>query len=204
MKRYIAHRGLKINSYKENTMDAFKASLENINYAGFECDIRTTKDHVFVVVHNPIIKDKIISQTNYKELKEKYHIPTLEEVLSLKSDKIFLLEIKENNIDIDKFLKILEKYPLKNIYVMSFFNSVIKKLNQNKKTYKLGVLNYVLNSEEDYSHYDFICLLENIATLKLVHFFENKKIQVFFYGIHHLENLEKNYPKAYFITDEIF
>ncbi len=203
MEKLVAHRGLNINGAKDNTYASIKNALDNNSYVGFECDIRTTKDNVFILNHNPIIKDNIISLTNYQELKEKYNITTLKEVLEIKSNKIFLLEIKEANLKIEEFLKLIEKYKDKNIYIMSFYNSVIKKLQKEQKSYKLGILNYVLNSEENYDKYDFICLLESIASKKLVDFFEHKKIETFIYGIHHLEKSVSIYKNSYFITDEV-
>lgn len=203
MTRFIAHRGLKEKGMKENSIEAFESAINSVHYAGFECDVRTTKDKKFVIIHNPIKQNEIISLTDYKDLKEKYQIPLLEEVLKLKSDKIFLLEIKEPNLDVDLFLNLLDSYKGKNIYLMSFHNSVIKKLRREERFYKLGVLNYVLNSEEEYKDYDFICLLEAIVTPKLVHYFETKKIETFLYGIHHLESLVSTYPNSYLITDKV-
>ena len=202
MNKLIAHRGLKEN-VKENTLESFQKAINNPNYVGFECDVRTTKDKVFVISHNPMIKDSIISLTNYKTLKEKYSIVTLESVLKLKSNKIFLLEIKEHNLDTKSFVKLISKYSHQRIYIMSFFNSVIKKLNTPNHFYHLGVLNYVLNSEENYENYDFICLLEKIATPNLIHYFQEKKIDTFLYGISKLQPLINLYPESYFITDEI-
>ncbi len=201
MKQYIAHRGLKTKDVKENTIASFQNALKSEDYVGFECDIRTTKDHVFVVHHNPMVKENIISLSNYKELKEKYHIPTLEEVLKLKGNKIFLLEIKEYHIDITAFLKLIQKYSHHQIYIMSFYNQVIKKLQQDKKSYQLGVLNFVLNSETSYSSYDFICLLESVVTKELVTYFEERKKKVFIYGIRNLKETEAKFPTCYFITD---
>ena len=123
MEKLIAHRGLKENA-KENTLEAFTLALKNDQYAGFECDIRTTKDGVFVICHNPMIGLDILSNTSYKELNRKYHLPTLEQVLKLSSNKIFLLEIKEANINQKKFQTLIQKYSSKKIYVMSFFNKV--------------------------------------------------------------------------------
>lgn len=203
MKKLIAHRGLKKKKEEENTIESFQSALENPQFVGFECDIRTTKDKVFVIHHNPMKKEDIISFTNYQDLKAKYNIPSLEEVLNLKSNKIFLLEIKEMNLDIDKFHSLLNKQKSKNIYVMSFYNSVIKKLAQKDRNYKLGVLNYVINSEESYEDYDFICLLESIVTEKLIKYFETKGIETFIYGIYHLEEMIEKYPTSYFITDEL-
>lgn len=202
MEKLIAHRGLK-KAVKENTIDAFTLALNNEHYVGFECDIRTTKDGVFVIAHNPMIGLDIISNTSYRELARKYPLPTLEQVLKLDSDKIFLLEIKESNIHPKKFQTLIQKYPTKKIYVMSFFNKVIQELSKTKKQEKYGVLNYVFNSEESYQEYDFICLLENIISKKMELFFHEKKIETFIYGIHNFQKTKKEYPNSYLITDEI-
>ena len=202
MNKLIAHRGLKMN-VKENTIEAFQKAIENPNYVGFECDVRTTKDKVFVISHNPMIKEYIISLTDYKTLNRKCSIVTLESVLKLKSNKIFLLEIKEHNLDTKAFIQFISKYSYQKIYVMSFFNSVIKKLDLPNHFYHLGVLNYVLNSEEDYKAYDFICLLESVATPRLINFFQEKRKETFLYGISKLQSNMNLYPESYFITDEI-
>ena len=202
MERLIAHRGLKEHA-KENTLEAFSLALKSEHYAGFECDIRTTKDGVFVVCHNPMIGLDIISNTSYKKLKRKYHLPTLEQVLKLDSNKIFLLEIKEVNIDQKKFQTMIQKFSSKKIYVMSFFNKVIQELSRTKKREKYGVLNYIFNSEESYQEYDFICLLECIISKKMELFFAEKHIETFIYGIHHFQKTRGEYPNSYFITDEI-
>lgn len=201
MNHLIAHRGLKKEA-SENTLEAFEKSINNTFYSGFECDVRTTKDHIFVICHNPIYKGKIISLTNYKEFK-KDNLPTLENVLKLKTNKIMILEIKEINCDIDRLSIILQKYDYQNIYVMSFYNKIINNLSLKNLKIKVGVLNYVLNSENDYQNYDFICLLENIMTPNLENYFTRQNKEVFIYGIHNLEKLTKEYKKSYFITDVV-
>ncbi len=199
MKNLIAHRGLKKNS-KENTLAAFKEALENNYYAGFECDVRTTKDNVFVICHNPIYKGKIISLTPYHDLED---IPSLEHVLNLKSSKIILLELKEINCNVEKLNDVLKRFSHQNIYVMSFYNGLIKTLKAKNAKIKVGVLNYVLNSEESYLHYDFICLLENIMTNGLYSYFTLQNKEIFIYNIHHLKEMTTKYKKSYFITDEV-
>lgn len=201
MNHLIAHRGLKKEA-KENTLKAFEKSINNSFYDGFECDVRTTKDHIFVICHNPIYKGKIISLTEYKDLK-KEHLPTLESVLKLKTNKIIMLEIKEINCDINRLSMLLQKYDYQNIYVMSFYNKVINNLLKKDLKIKVGVLNYVLNSENSYQNYDFICLLEKVMTINLENYFTSQQKEVFIYGIHNLENLTKEYKKSYFITDEV-
>jgi hypothetical protein len=65
---------------------------------------------------------------------------------------------------------------------------------------KYGVLNYVLNSEENYQDYDFIGLLSGILTDDLIHFFEKNKIEIFIYGILNKKNIGL-YPNAFYIVD---
>ena len=95
---------------------------------------------------------------------------TLESVLKLNTNKIILLEIKDPFIDIDNLVETLIKYSDKNIYVMSFYNTVIDKLNIKNKTYKVGILNYVLNTTEKHFKYVFICILQPLLNDKIIEF----------------------------------
>ena len=124
---FIAHRGAKTNTKKENTISSFLNAISSNFYSGFELDIRVTKDQKIIVCHDPFIDGLLISQTNYSKLK-KYHIPLLEDVLKLKTDKIILIEIKDFNMDINLLKNILDRYSSKNIYLMSFSKKPIKKL----------------------------------------------------------------------------
>ena len=198
MTKLIAHRGLKFKEVKENSVDAFLGALENPNYAGFECDIRTSKDGEFVVVHDPIWQGSIVSVSKTRDLQG---ITLLKDVLKLKSNKLFLLEIKEVRMDVEKLVREIKKSG-KDVYLMSFYNKVIQRIPKSD-SYKVGVLNYVLNSEDSYDEYDFICLLESVVTRELVDFFHQKKMDVFLYGIHHFEKTKQEYADCYLITDEI-
>ena len=86
--KYIAHRGDQTNHTKQNTLEAFKQAINNPKLAGFEFDVRATKDNIFVVCHDPFIKTSLIKYKTYAELK-KYNLPKLSEVLKLKT-KILL------------------------------------------------------------------------------------------------------------------
>ncbi len=167
---------------KANTIAAFLNAINNDNYAGFELDIRVSKDNKIVVCHDPFIDGLLIKETNYKKLK-KYNIPLLEEVLKLKTDKIILIEIKDFNMNLDLLRKLLDKYQNKNIYIMSFSKKPIEKLMVNKGSYKLGVLNYVINSDKNYQKYDFIVLLNLTLTNELIKYFKNENIEIFVYGV---------------------
>ena len=176
---FIAHRGLVKKGIKENTIESFQEAIDSDIYAGFELDIYTSKDKEFVVHHDPLLDGKLIWNYSYKELKKK-NVAKLEDVLKLNTDKIILIEIKDINIDINKLTKLLNKYKKKNIYVMSFFNSVIKKFEN--QTFKIGVLNYILNSSSTY-HYDFIGILYDVASKHLIESIKKLKIEVFLYAL---------------------
>ena len=63
---------------------------------------------------------------------------------------------------------------------------------------KFGVLNYVLNSKDNYN-LDAICLLEQVLTPKLIDHFVNRGIKVFVYGISkHIKYID---DRLYYIVD---
>lgn len=100
--KMIAHRGLS-GLETENTMAAFIAA-GNKSYYGIECDVRITKDDVFVVCHDDSTKriskvHKKIRETTYDELKQinLYDLDTLEtrEYLKIPTLKEYLLVCKK-------------------------------------------------------------------------------------------------------------
>lgn len=195
---FIAHRGKVGKNFKENTLAAFKEAINDNKYQGFELDIRTTKDKEFVVVHDFFYNTNLINKTMYQDLSK--DICLLEDVLKLETDKIILLEIKERDIDINRLNSLLFKYSSKNIYVMSFYKEPIKKLLQLTVKYKCGILNYLFNSENSYNEYDFIVLLDKTITANLISYFQNRKLEVFSYGV-----IKENFPyqdDIYYIVDE--
>lgn len=178
----IAHRGKVDSINKENTIEAFKAAINDIKYDGFELDIRETKDKRIVVVHDFVVDNKLIKRVNYKEL-EHYNIPLLESVLKLDTEKIIMIEIKDPNMDIEALSKLLEKYQDKKIYLMSFYNNTIKEFLKLSHTCKCGILNYGFNHEYSYNEYDFICILDFSLTDNIIDYFRRRKIEVFSYGL---------------------
>ena len=192
--KYIAHRGIHTNKQNENTYAAFK-DIEQSIFVGFEADIRVTKDNVFVIYHDPFYKGKLVKNLYYKEM----NVLTLRKLLQIKTSKIVLLEIKDFNINIKKLLKLLNKSSL-NIYLMSFDNRIIEKLYYIHSKYKLGVLNYLLNSEENYN-YDFICLLNSVITPNIMDYFTKRNIEIIGYGITNKNNIK--YPNLTYIIDNI-
>ena len=179
--KLIAHRGLYRNKDEQNTMIAFFDAVNNNDYIGFECDVRETKDKKYIINHDAFLDDQLIKFTNFKDLKTS-NIVTLSDVLNINTNKIILLEIKDIHIDVNKFNKILKKYKDKNIYVMSFHNNIINKLHESPHNYKIGLLNYVLNNEEEFN-YDFVGLLNNLTDKEEIDSYLNNEKEVFIYGM---------------------
>lgn len=193
--KLIAHRGLHSKN-NENTIEAFNKAIKNKNYVGFECDIRQTKDKKYIINHDSYINDLLIKNNNSSE----FNKDTIFDILKIKTNKLILIEIKDSDIDTEKINNILNSHTGSNIYVMSFHNNVIKKLYNLKHNYKLGILNYVLNSKKDYP-YDFVCLLDNFASKNNINNYFKNDIEVFIYGI--LDNKFDHGNKCFYITDKV-
>ena len=177
--KFIAHRGLWSKTVKPNSYEAIINGLNSHRYIGIEADVRVTKDGVFVIYHDTLYKGKLVKNTNYKDIKN--DAVKLESILKIKTEKIFLLEIKDFNMNVNKFLKILNKYN-KKIMLMSFDSGVIGKIKKATSKYKVGVLNYILNSDSDYN-FDFICLLDAISNNLVIESFKKRGIDVLIYGV---------------------
>ena len=69
--KFVAHRGLS-GLAPENTVKAFKLAAQG-GFASMECDIRRTKDHKLVIMHDESLMrmcgvDRPVSDLNYEEL----------------------------------------------------------------------------------------------------------------------------------------
>ena len=220
--KLIAHRGSH-KFAKENSLFSFFNAI-NENYYGFECDVRQSKDKKFYIYHDMLYDGKLFKSFNSNEI----ICDTLESVLKLNTNKIILLEIKDPlsfikeysfkddkeifefilNVNSKLDLKtnkseyldsyISTKYSDKNIYVMSFYNTVIDKLNIKNKTYKVGILNYVLNTTEKHFKYDFICILRPFLNDKIIDFVKKNNKELFVYGNYN-NNFKYDFP--YYIVD---
>lgn len=176
---FIAHRGLYDDNIKENTIEAFDNAFNN-GYEGIEFDVRLTKDKIPVILHDSFLSRVfgvrgLLKNYTYQELLDKkIDIPKLEDVISRYNNKVMIIELKEK-IDITKYIK-----DDRNLYYISSFNyDYISYLNKSSY-YKLGVINYILNSGIDYSKIDFIMVLDSIYNKKL---FKLKDLEIIIYGV---------------------
>jgi len=157
-----SHRGFN-RIFPQNTIPAFKKAIEN-SIDGIELDIWLTKDNVPVVVHgqiggylynfyNTIWKINSLTLNEIKKLKTingNEKMPTLEEVLIICKNKIFInIEIKDKNINkmFPILINLLEKYNMINeVHISSFIHGyykLIKKYNeQHENKIEFGFLYY--------------------------------------------------------------
>ena len=201
--KYIIHRGITSNRFKENSYTAIKRALIDKSSLGVEFDIRLAKDDKIVLSHDNIINFNYIENMNYNDIIKNKYLTTLDKVLTINTDKILLIDIKVNN-NYKKFgnllLKELDKYE-KNIYLASFNKKVIKYLRKKTK-YKKGII--TLNYKK--SNNDFVVINYNTISSKKINDIKNKEI--FIWTIHNDKDLEKvknkfsNIDDFYLIIDK--
>ena len=201
--KYIIHRGITSNRFKENSYTAIKRALIDKSSLGVEFDIRLAKDDKIVLSHDNIINFNYIENMNYNDIIKNKYLTTLDKVLTINTDKILLIDIKVNN-NYKKFgnllLKELDKYE-RNIYLASFNKKVIKYLRKKTK-YKKGIitLNYKKNNN------DFVVINYNTISSKKINDIKNKEI--FIWTIHNNNDLGKvknkfsNIDNFYLIIDK--
>lgn len=143
--RYIIHRGITSNNIKENTYLSIRNALYDKEALGVEFDIRLTKDKKIVLSHDSMINLNYIENMNYRDIIKYKNITTLDKVLDINSNKIFLIDIKTNN-NYQEFSKILIKYlsnyKNKNIYLASFDRKIINILKKNLSN-KMGYISFI-------------------------------------------------------------
>lgn len=140
--KIIAHRG-NDGIHVENSMESILNSLTISYIDGVEFDIRHTKDYDFVIHHDPFYKGYYIEKTRLSVLQKK-GLNSLEEVLkNINSDKIIMIEIKEESgkfkYMLIKLHKLLKKYNL-NYYLCSFNYDLVSYLKKKYPIYNVGLL----------------------------------------------------------------
>lgn len=182
--KYIIHRGITSKDIKENSYTAIKKAIKDKESIGVEFDIRLTKDHKIVLSHNSLINLNVIEETNYSDLIKNNYLTTLDKILDIDTNKIFLIDIKTNNnykVFGDILMNTINKYN-KNIYLASFDKNIIKYI---KSKYKKGIITLLYRR----NNYNFI-----ITNYKLISNNKIKKIkdkEIFLWTIHNNNELEE-------------
>ena len=182
--KYIIHRGITSKDIKENSYTAIKKAIKDKESIGVEFDIRLTKDHKIVLSHNSLINLNVIEETNYSDLIKNNYLTTLDKILDIDTNKIFLIDIKTNNnykVFGDILMNTINEYN-KNIYLASFDKNIIRYI---KSKYKKGIITLLYKR----NNYDFI-----ITNYKLISNNKIKKIKdkkIFLWTIHNNNELEE-------------
>jgi glycerophosphoryl diester phosphodiesterase len=134
--KIIAHRGAS-GLALENTLEAITAALE-LKIDAIEFDIRRTKDHKIVVMHdsttgriaekNVNVHNVTLTELQKIRLHNGQAIPTLEKVLKLThGKKHIVIDIKDSGVS-EELQKLLKKYPSSDISFTGLQHSEMKKL----------------------------------------------------------------------------
>ena len=149
------HRGVN-REFFQNTIDSFKQAIK-YNLDSIELDVWLTKDKIPIVIHGGLFGNlyeyfknigffyfpndltlEEFSKLEFKETNQK--IPTLEEVLILCKNKIFInIELKDINVNdtFNQVIKLIEEKEMINQIAISSFNynyyDLILKYNSNHK-----------------------------------------------------------------------
>lgn len=208
--RKIAHRGVFNNtSIPENSMSAFKKAISL--HLGIELDVQLTKDNVLIVFHDDNLYrmtgiNQDVSKAIYSDIK-KYHlldsketIPTLQEVLELVQDKVFLdIEIKSTRKK-REIVDLLEKtlYGYHNYVLQSFDPRIVRYLKKKNPTMMVGYLmnrsinlyHIFLNSKLmiRYSKADFLAIHKKLLDTKKIQELK-KKMPIFVWTIKKKDNI---------------
>lgn len=166
---FAAHRGLS-SLYPQNSVIAFEKAAE-AGYKYFECDVHTTKDGEFVVIHDDTIDDMTPGNGNVddytlEELKrlrldngngiENYkdvlQIPTLEETLSVcdRYDIAPIIELKKLDTKyLSDLFEMLEKHDLtKKTILISFTFDYLTEARKLDKDMKMMYLSKVVKKSD--------------------------------------------------------
>lgn len=147
----IAHRGLHSSNTIENTLSAFIKAM----HKGYiiELDIHILKDNTIVVYHDYNLerltgKNKTIENLTYPQLsqikiKNKYAIPTLNQVMNIINGNVpLLIEVKDLNNNSkfeEELVKILDNYKGK-FAIQSMNPFVIDWFYKHRKNYVIGLI----------------------------------------------------------------
>ena len=210
----IAHRG-KHDKYFENTLNAFKEAGKG-EYFGIETDIHLTKDHYWVVHHDPdfmsngekyfikdLTKDEIIKMPLDNDQNDKdAYIPLFEDYLKIckESGKRPIIEFKPKNPRA-KYLKKLVKYidqvmGIENVTFIAFYPwPLIKLRNRYHKKVHLQLLLEEGHYKTLYKWAKFfkmdIDIEESLLTQELVDIFHQKNLKVNCWTVDEKEYLDK-------------
>ena len=213
---FISHRGNDCHSYPENSISALLWCLDQDYIDGVEIDIRMTKDQKLVLSHDAsilelgfrryFVKDETLNtlqKVNLGTKKNPHYLDSLEQFLSqVQSQKMIVLDIKQELGSMDLFLKVLrkvlKKYSYLNLYIVSFRYDIVKLCTTTcKKPVGLLVSDFI-NKKKDYNPFNFLSVSKGAYSDISSH----KKKMV--WTINQKRDLKKFHQDIYVITDKAY
>lgn len=140
----LGHRGARLYA-PENTTAAFDLALEH-GAAGFEFDIRCTRNRQAVICHDAKLNRLSIRRHTLRQLQASYgrddHLPPcLDDVLRRYAGAAFLnLEIKVRGMEKEVAAAVKRVAPRRGYFISSFLPSVVRELHALDHTLVLGTL----------------------------------------------------------------
>ncbi|MBR1560127.1 MAG: Ig-like domain-containing protein [Clostridia bacterium] len=137
----VAHRG-GLSGGPENTLKAFRSSA---SYGAdmIELDVRTTKDGILVINHDPKIGGKTIKSTKYADLlKKKSNLCTFDEALDVIYDSGLLLQVElKDTADVTKTVAAVRAHDMEDrVYYISFEKSLLRQVRKLEPDARLGFI----------------------------------------------------------------
>ena len=152
----IAHRGF-TKSFPENTLQAFKAAIEN-KFDAVELDIQFSKDGHAIVFHDENlsrltgnfaeVNDLTLQQLKELRIETNYSIPTLAEVLEVIEGKLLVVVEIKNSKAVQEVLGKIENaidadvYNYNQFIISSFDWTVLEEVSKLNTEIKLGILTF--------------------------------------------------------------
>ncbi len=124
-KLIIAHRGAPSEG-RENTIESFDKAIA-LGADMIEFDVRRTKDEIFIVYHDEFIQNNPVKESTFETISriarsQRFHIPTVEEVLKATRGRIKLdVELKEEGYE-EEIVELVSKYFEEDEFIITSFN----------------------------------------------------------------------------------
>lgn len=146
----IGHKGGAYKEAPDNSIKAFKKAIEfGADY--IEIDIRQTKDGNYVIIHDSntfkatqypgVVEEMTLDELKKLDIGEGEKIPSLDEVIKLTKNKIYLMcELKTRNIAEGLINKLKREDMLDSTIFVSFYIDELIKIQKINSEIKLGAI----------------------------------------------------------------
>ena len=207
----VGHRGA-MGHVLENTIESVQKAIE-LNVDGIEIDVFKSKTGELVVYHDPFLSrlsnsNAFIEQISLDSIKNVelmggYFIPTLNEIVDIIPEKIFLnIELKgqdtsfETNKIISNYLNTYN-FPASKFIISSFIWDELKKIRSINKDIPIAILVDSLHKIDDAiklaKQINAVALNpnKNFITKEIVNKIQSNNIKVYPYTINTLRNIRR-------------